>query len=102
VGAAAHTGVVGADDFFAFELHIRFVHIEVIVDELDEVELDRDLVLTGRDNDFALLDYAFVVYFELVIECAARRFDETDAHAGFRDDFLYRFGDEGLLLQEID
>lgn len=102
MGAAAHTGVVGADDFFAFELHIRFVHIEVIVDELDEVELDRDLVLPRRDDNFAALDDSLVVYFELVIERAARRFDETDADTCFCNEFLRGFGSECFLFQEID
>ena len=102
MGTAAHAGVVGADDFFAFEFHGGLFHAHVLVDELYEVEFDGDLILPGRDDDLATLDDAFVVYFELVVERAARRFDESYADAGFRDDFLWRLGLEGFLLQEID
>ena len=88
MGAAAHAGVVGADDFFAFEFHGGLFHVHVLVDELDKVELDGDLILPGRDDDFAALDDAFVVHFELVVERAAGRLDESHADAGFRDNFL--------------
>lgn len=102
MGAAAHAGVVGADDFFALEFHGGFFHVHVLVDELDEVEFDGDLVLSSRDDDFAFFNYSFVVHFELVVERAAGRFDESDADAGLGDDFLRRFGLEGLLFQEVD
>ena len=102
MSAAAHTGIVGADDFFAFEFHGGFFHVHVLVDELDEVEFDGDLVLSGRDDDFALFDYSFVVHFELVVERAAWGFDETDADAGLGGELLRRFGLEGFLFQEVD
>lgn len=74
----------------------------MLADELNEVELDRDLVLTGGDHDFAALDYRLVVDFQLVIERAAGRLDEADAHARFGDEFLRRLGDKRFLFQEID
>lgn len=101
MGATTHAGVVGADDFFALEFHLGLFHVEVIVYELDKVELDRDLVLPGRDDDLATLHDAFVVYFEFVIERAARGFDESDADTGLRNDFLQWFGMESFLFQEI-
>lgn len=100
--AAAHAGVVGADDFFAFEFHGGLFHIHVLVDELDEVEFDGDLILAGRDDNLAALDDAFVVYFELVVERAAGRFDKSHADAGFRDDFLWWFRLKRFLFEEID
>ena len=102
MGAAGHAGVVGADDFFALEFHGGFFHVHVLVDELDEVEFDGDLVLSSRDDDFAFFNYSFVVHFELVVERAAGRFDESDADAGFGHEFLRRFGLEGFLLEEVD
>ena len=102
MGAAGHAGVVGADDFFALEFHGGFFHVHVLVDELDEVEFDGDLILPGRDDDFATLDDAFVVHFELVVERAAGRFDESDADAGLGSELLRRFGLEGFLFQEVD
>lgn len=102
MGAAGHAGVVGADYFFALELYGGLFHVHALIDELDEVEFDGDLVLTGRDDDLATLDDSFVVYFELVVERAAGRLDKPHADAGFRDDFLWRFGLEGFLFEEID
>ena len=102
MGAATHAGVVGADDFFALELHGRLFHIHVLVDELDEVEFNGDLILPGRDDDFAALHDAFVVHFEPVIERAAGRFDEPYADAGFGSEFLRWFGLKRFLFQEID
>ncbi len=102
MGAAAHAGVVGADDFLALEFHSRLFHAHVLIDELDEVEFDGDLILPGRDDDLAALDDALVVHFELVVERAAGRFDEPYADASFRDDFFRWLGLEGFLFEEID
>lgn len=102
MGAATHAGVVGADDFFALELHGRLFHIHVLVDELDEVEFDGNLILPGRNDDFAALHDAFVIYFKLVVERAAGRFDEPYADAGFGSEFLRWLRTEGFLFQEVD
>ncbi len=101
MGAATHAGIVGADDFFALEFHLRLFHIHVLADELGEVELDCDLVLTGGDDDLAALNDAFVVDFQLMVERAARGFDQSDADTGFGDELLRRFEDECFLLEEI-
>ena len=102
MGAAAHAGIISADDFLALEFHLRFFHVHVLIDELDKVELDRDLILTCWDDDFTALNDAFVVYFEFVIERATWRFDQPDANAGFGCKFLWWFWMEGFLFQEIN
>lgn len=102
MGAAAHAGIISADDFFAFEFHLRFFHVHVLIDELDKVELDCDLVLTRGDDDFTALNDAFVVYFEFVIERATWRFDQSDADTRFGCKFLWWFWMEGFLFQEIN
>lgn len=98
----AHAGVIGADDFFALVSHLVFLEIHVFFDVLFEVEFDRDLVLSGWDDDLAFFDDAFTVYFQLVIECAARRLDNADTDTSFWGEFLRGFWCEVMLIDGID
>ena len=98
----AHAGVIGADDFFALVSHLVFLEIHVFFDVLFEVEFDRDLILSSRDDDLAFFDDAFIVYFQLVVERTAGCLDNANTDTSFWGEFLWGFWCEVMLIDGID